>query len=307
MKKQLNRRNSLFRDHKKAVTLLIVVLIMIGSQIPDYAAASKVEVTNVFKNVKREVMPNGLTIITLQDPNSRLVSINFFVNTGSINENERIGGISHFCEHMFYRGSKELSGIDMKRAIENIGGTFNAETSRDYTRFFVNIPTEYGYDALKIYSDAFRNARYPEKAFEKEKQVILEEYNMTSDSPTQILFRKLYAMAFPMHPYGKDIIGTIDSIKNMSREDLLNYKHKWYTPENTIIVIVGNFDRSRYLSYIKNYFGDIPGGPPARFMSYPPTDWKLQNTRLKKHLPVPIRRSSSLHTPRPVSEIKRTS
>jgi zinc protease len=213
----------------------------------------------LFEGAKKETLPNGLTIISQVNPSSSLVSINFFIKTGSINEDNRTSGISHFCEHMFYRGTGQRSGVQMKAEIENLGGVFNAETSRDYTRYYVDIPSNFGLDALKIYCDALRNADYGTEQIDQERKVILEEYGLTKENPTVTMRDKIYALAFGSHPYGRSVIGSAETIKSFTRNDLLNYRSRWYSPQNISIVITGNFDREKYLVFLRSYFKDVPG------------------------------------------------
>ncbi|MCE1247890.1 MAG: insulinase family protein [Firmicutes bacterium] len=246
--------------------ILLAVFISLLSAGLAFSADKKPQknVPSFFKGVRKEVLENGLTIITLNREDSPLVSINIFVNTGSVNEDDRITGISHFCEHLFYRGTEKRTGIAMKKEIEQLGGVFNAETSRDFTRFFVNIPSEYGLEALEIYCDAIKNANYPNESIDQERKVILEEFSLTSQSPSAALYDKVYSMAFSEHPYRRSIIGTVESLKNLKREDFLNYKKTYYSPENMVILLIGKFDRPKYISFIREHFKDMPGGVSSR-------------------------------------------
>jgi len=227
------------------------------------------ETPDLFRGVQKEVLPNGLTIISLKNDGLPIVSINFFVNTGSINEDDRNSGVSHFCEHMFYRGTDERSGTKMKMEVENLGGSFNAETSKDYTRFYVNVPSEYGLEVLKIYCDALLNANYEEDKLAQERQVILEEYNLTKESPAHTITEKIFKMGFSSHPYCRPVIGTENTIKNLSRSDLTSYKSRWYTPGNISVVIVGNFDKDKYLGFLRSYFANMKGSSIKDCPVYP--------------------------------------
>lgn len=239
--------------------LAIGIILLLLALLPKSAACSGGTFSpDIFKGVQKEVLPNGLTIITLVDRSWPVVSINFFVRAGSVNENSSNNGVSHFCEHMFYRGTGSFSGMKMKSAIESLGGSFNAETTRDYTRYYVDVPTEYGFEALKIYCDALADANYEEEQLEHERKVILEEYNLMSENPSFIIQSKLYSEALPGHPYSRDIIGTLHTIKNLSRSDLLDYKRRLYSPENIAVVIVGDFNRKKYLDYISRKFERLP-------------------------------------------------
>ena len=225
-------------------------------------------VPHFFKGVRKEVLDNGLTIITLEQKNFPIVAINIFINTGSINEDERTTGISHFCEHLFYRGTRKRTGIELKKRIEELGGVFNAETSKDMTRYHLTVPPDSGLEALEVYCDATINASYDPESIEKERKVILEEYNLTRQNPAVIIRDKLYSLAYSSHPYKKSIIGTADSIKSFSREDFLEYKQNYYSPEKITVVVVGNFDRSKIVKYLKDIFAGIPGGTPYRSNHY---------------------------------------
>jgi len=266
----------------KIFILLILFLLLICLQISsplDKQAYAEKKSYNVFKGVKREVMDNGLTVITLEDRDIPIVSINIFVNTGSINEDNHTTGISHFCEHLFYRGTETRTGIEMKKEIEMLGGSFNAETSKDYTRFYVNIPSQYGFKALEIYCDAIKNAGYIPEYIEQERKVIIEEYNLTRQNPMHVIQESLYSLAFSKHPYNRPVIGTLESIKSFQREDFLNYKNKFYSPENLVIVIVGDFDREKYVKFIKRFFSDMPGGVRYRDNHY--SNVKLEEPKEK--------------------------
>ncbi len=236
---------------------------------------------------KRVVLPNGLTLITLVVPDSRAVSINLFVKTGSVNENSAISGISHFCEHMFYRGTKSRKGIYVKRVIEGYGGKFNAETTRDYTRFFLDIPSQYAFDAFKIYCDALINADYPSDLVEKERKVILEEYRLTKENPAFDIQKVLYSNAFGKDsPYGRMVIGTEKTIKCISRDDLLIYKRKRYIPKNIVIVVVGNFNEEKFINYVKKYFGGIPSSNSSSSPEVHPLSKKVE---IEKTKPLPLK------------------
>jgi zinc protease len=250
---------------KRIFMLILIACILTSAALADVFSFSE----SLLKGVQREILPNGLTVITRTNNGPPVVSINFFVNTGSINENDNNAGISHFCEHMFFRGTEAMNNVEMKTAIENLGGTFNAETSKDMTRFYVNIPSEYGIEALEIYCDALRNAGYDKEQVESERKIVLEECRMLQESPMSHLHNMIYSLAFENHPYRIPTIGTEENIKRMTRDDLYAYKTRWYSPENVVVVIVGNFNRNEYLKVIREQFSGLPNRQPQPFISYP--------------------------------------
>ncbi len=250
---------------------IIIFFLICFSLVPLYAkekTGDKDLTPNFFKGVQKEVFENGLTVITLEKKDFPIVAVNIFVNTGGINEDEKTSGISHFCEHLFYRGTQKRTGIELKKEIEELGGVFNAETSKDMTRYHLTVPSEYGLKALEIYCDSAVNANYEPESIEQERKVILEEYNLTRQNPAVLIRDKLYSLAFSQHPYVKSVIGTQDTIKAFSREDFLKYKKRFYSPENMTIVMVGDFNRNKYISFLKDFFKDIPGDQPTRSNHY---------------------------------------
>ncbi len=251
------------RIQKTAGVLILILLLSVGS------TSAQVD---PFRGVEAETLPNGLNIITLTNDGPPVVSINFFIRAGSIDEDDSIAGISHFCEHMFYRGTVSRTGAEMKAAIENIGGVFNAETSRDYTRYYVNLPSSEGLKALKIHCEALTRPEYRQEELDQERKVILQEYSLYQDNPMAIIQQNLYEMAFRHHPYQRSVIGTRETIGAICRDELENYRSRMYIPGNITIVLVGNFDRSRYVGFLRDFFRDLPGSPgggPAHRTSLP--------------------------------------
>ncbi len=225
--------------------------------------------TNAAIPVKEEILGNGLKILTVQDYNSSLVSVNVYVRTGSINESPTEEGISHFLEHLFFRGTADASGTEFKTALESLGGVSNAETSKDYTRYYINVPAENAQPALNMLIDALQNASFDENEIEQERKVVLEEYSLTQDNPARIFYDKLFEMAFPGHPYSKSPIGTEKNIKSFKRNSFLSYRERFYSPANLIFVITGNFDEKKAISTIKKAYSSVPNttsaGPEKSF------------------------------------------
>lgn len=231
----------------------IIVLIYIISFFSSFAFAKE-----NFLFYKKFRLPNGMTVILKEDHSHPLVSVNIYVKASSLTEDEKISGISHFCEHMFYRGTHLRSGIQIKRGIETLGGATNAETNKDFTRYFVDIPSNYLKNILEILSDALINSKFSPSDIESERKVILEEYNLHSSSPLSCIYTDLYELAFEEHPYRMPVIGTRQNLESFKREDLLSYKNKFYVPQNISLVLVGDFDAQSILPVIKDYFGGMP-------------------------------------------------
>jgi zinc protease len=200
-------------------------------------------------------MKNGITIITDEIKDSPLVSINVFVRAGSKNEKPGQEGITHFSEHLFFRGTTSASGSEFKSSLEALGGLCNAETTKDYTRYYINIPSRHAMQGLQLLIDALQNNSYDEREIEQERKVIIEEYKMTGESSMSGFHDALCDMAYPDHPYRQPIIGKEKTIKRFKRADFLEFRRQFYTPERLVFVIVGNFNTDRATDYINQVYG----------------------------------------------------
>jgi len=206
-------------------------------------------------------LKNGITIITEEIKDSPLVSINVFVRAGSKNEKPGQEGITHFSEHLFFRGTTSASGTEFKSSLEALGGLCNAETTKDYTRYYINIPSRHAMEGLQLLIDALQNNRYDEREIEQERKVIIEEYKMTGENSMMGFQDALCEMAYPDHPYRQPIIGKEKNLKTFKRADFLEFRRQFYTPERLVFVIVGNFDPGALTDYIRQTLGSIsPSG-----------------------------------------------
>lgn len=232
---------------KKTVFFIAIILITLSFR-QVYCAELK---------VNESILPNGLKILTSFDKNSSLASVNIYVRTGSRNEAKNEEGISHFLEHLFFRGTNNSTGSEFKTQLESLGGIANAETSKDYTRYYINVPAENSQKALVMLIDALNNASFNEAEIDQERKVILEEYNLYKDNPSRIFYDRMFEIAFREHPYAKSPIGTPENIKNFKRIDFLNYREKFYSPSNLIFVLTGNFDESLAIRTISKAYSNI--------------------------------------------------
>lgn len=232
------------------------------------------------------VLPNGLRIYTDEMPHTHSVSMGIFTQVGSRYENARLTGISHFLEHMFFKGTaKYPTAKDLSEAIEGIGGYINASTSYDTTCYYckvANIHTERGIDVL---TDMLNAALFDPKEVEKERGVIQEEIKMSLDVPAQWVHQLLDELMWGDQPLGRDIAGTLESVGSFTREDLLNYRDQHYVAGNTVISLAGNFNSTeivdRLTSLFSNYRAlDVPkpiatnsfGTAPVVYLLNKPTE-----------------------------------
>ncbi len=206
--------------------------------------------------MKKLRLKNNLMVILEKKP-TQTITIQATVKTGSDNENKKINGISHFIEHMLFEGTKKRKNSRViSNEIESLGGELNAYTSNERTSFYVRVPKKYADKALDLISDILQNPLFSEKTIGKERRVILKEINLHKDEPrfhqwilfTQSLFKK--------HPAKLPPYGTAESVKGIKRKDLLNYYADYYTSNNTILSIVGNFNKNitqKIKSQFKNF------------------------------------------------------
>ena len=179
------------------------------------------------------------------------VAVGLFIASGSRHETARTAGISHFIEHMLFKGTPTRKPIDITRAIEGRGGNFNACTGEESTCYFVHLPSEYLGEAVDILSDMYLRATIPDDEFVREKQVVIEEIKMYGDEPDAVAMENLQRALFPNSMLGAPVAGTPASLKPMKPADLKRYIKSHYRADNTVVVIVGNFDETKAMRLVE--------------------------------------------------------
>lgn len=199
-------------------------------------------------------LDNGLTVVTERMPNMHSAAIGFWIKTGGRYEPENLQGISHFTEHLLFKGTKNRDYKQIKEAIEGVGGAFNAFTAEEYTCYYVKIVSKYLDIAVDVLSDMVLNPLFKDKEINKEKHVIVEEIRMYKDMPSQYVHELLDEMLWPNHPLGRSLLGTFDTIAAMTQQNLIDYKKKYHTPSNIIITASGDIDNNAIMNLIKKQF-----------------------------------------------------
>jgi predicted Zn-dependent peptidase len=204
---------------------------------------------------------NGMRIILVPEKNTDVFTVLLMVGTGSKYETEKEAGISHFLEHMFFKGTQKRPTLkELAEPLDNVGGIYNAFTSYEFTGFYVKITSKQKNLALEWMADIFFNSLFLEKEIEKEKGIIIEELNMINDDPmkrVQILWPKLL---YQNQSAGRPIIGKKETIKSFTREMILEYKNQQYVAQNLVLGVSGNFDKKEILEKIEKYFQKIKSG-----------------------------------------------
>jgi len=210
---------------------------------------------------KKTILKNGLRVITVPDKNTQAVTVLALAKVGSKYESREISGISHFLEHMFFKGTKKRSTpMAVVETLDKIGGEYNAFTGEEYTGYYAKVESSHFDLALDWVSDIFLNSTLPAEEVKKEKGVIVEEINMYLDNPmfyVQTLWRKLL---YGDQPAGWDIAGTKSTVKAISRKQLFDYREKHYTAPNSLICIAGKIDQTAVVKEVKKYFSRLRKG-----------------------------------------------
>lgn len=205
--------------------------------------------------LQRFVLDNGLICLVKEDHSAPVVAVQIWVGTGSIDEQEYLGaGLSHYLEHMIFKGTAKRKPGDITREINDAGGTINAYTSFDRTVFHTDMPSARWRVGLDVLSDAVMNASFPEDEWAREKDVILREFAMGRDDPQQVADRMLWETAFVAHPYRIPVIGFEDVFRTMTRQDLMVFFRRHYVPDNMMVVILGDIDSAEVAKAIRTTF-----------------------------------------------------
>ena len=208
-------------------------------------------------DVKLHILDNGLKLLLAINRNIPVVSCWIFYRVGSRNERPGITGISHYVEHMLFKGGEKYGKGDIDRLIAERGGNFNGMTGEDFTLYFETLPSTFLDLALDIEYDRMINAKFDPEEVESERTVILSEREGAENYPQYLLTELVQSTAFIAHPYRWPVIGWKSDIMSITREDLIQHYKSFYTPSNSILVLAGNIDEKDALKIVKEKFGEI--------------------------------------------------
>ena len=203
---------------------------------------------------KKHVLENGLTIIGEEIPYVKSISLGVWINVGSRIENEEISGVSHFIEHMLFKGTENRTSKQIASEIDNLGGQINAFTSKECTCYYVKLLDSHIDIGIDILSDMILNSKFNEEDINKERSVIIEELKMYEDSPEDLAYDLLTENIYAGDSLGMNIIGTEESLNKLGKNEILNYFEKYYVPNNAVIAISGNFEFSEIVKKIEEKF-----------------------------------------------------
>ncbi len=203
---------------------------------------------------QKELLINGIRLVTEEITYVNSVSIGIWVKVGSRYENFENNGISHFIEHMLFKGTKNRSAKEIANSIDKIGGQLNAFTSKECTCFYAKVLDTHFDIALDVLADMFFNSNFDSEEIDKERGVVIEEISMYDDSPEDLVHDLFSQAVWSGNPLGMSILGTEDSLDNLNRERIVNYFNENYIPQNIVISVVGNIKHNEVVKKIKSYF-----------------------------------------------------
>ena len=205
---------------------------------------------------QKTTLDNGLRIITATMTHTQAVSINFFIGIGSRYEAEAQAGISHFIEHLFFKGTiKRPSAKEVCEIIEGVGGILNGGTDKELTIYWCKVAQPHLSRALDVLVDILLHSKFDPQDIERERQVIIEEINMSKDSPSQQVDMLIDELLWPNHPLGRDIAGSKESVAAITRDMMLDYLARQYLPSNTVVTIAGNIQHQEIVTAISQALG----------------------------------------------------
>ena len=208
--------------------------------------------------IKITKLKSGLRVLTIPQQSTRTVTVLVLVGTGSKYEEKRVNGVSHFLEHMFFKGTKKRpTPLDITGPIENVGGVLNAFTSQDLTGYYIKVDAAHLNLALDIVADIFLNSLLPQNEIQKEKGVVIEEINMRKDTPMIHVTDLLEQFLYKDQPAGWDTAGTKETVQGLLRTDLLTYATNQYVAENTVVCVAGNIQEEKVKKRVRKLFSSI--------------------------------------------------
>ncbi len=210
---------------------------------------------------ERSILDNGLTVLSSSMSHTRSVSMAIFVGAGSRYETDEMAGASHFLEHILFKGTKRWpSARELSETIEGVGGVLNASTDREMTVYWCKVARPYMESSWNVLADMMCNPLMEADELERERDVILEELRMTYDNPASKLDLLMDQTMWPEQPMGRDVGGTLDSVRGISHDQIVDYMHSQYSPANTVVAVAGNVSHDEVVTMVDETMGTWPKG-----------------------------------------------
>lgn len=246
---------------------------------------------------QRSTLSNGLRVVTERIPFVRSISVGAWIFVGSRDERRNEAGISHFIEHMVFKGTERRKTHHVAQWMESVGGFLNAFTGKEYTCFYARGLDEHLGRAIDIVTDIVLRPSFPERELDKEKDVVIEEMKMYDDSPEDLIFDYFESVVYNRHPLARPVIGTPESVGALSRTDLISFVERQYTPERMVIAVAGNVEHERVVREVEKAFASWHRTPEKRRRTkpggYSPTQQTAPNASQQAHLVIGTRSVSA--------------
>jgi len=238
--------------------------------------------------VEKYSLDNGMTVLLHQDQRVPQIYHQLLIKVGSRHEEKGKTGLAHLFEHMMFRGTKKYTGEEYENILESMGANNNAFTSRDYTAYEVTLPNHQLETILQMEAERLKSLKLTQYNLDKEREVVKEERRLRTDNDPNEFFEPLMSLVFPTHSYGRPIIGSMEDLENTTVEDCKDFYEAYYSPNNTILVLVGNFDTAKTKKWIKKYYGALQPSsikPMIKYNEEPQKEVRL--TRLQRGITAP--------------------
>jgi predicted Zn-dependent peptidase len=285
------------------VMAVVALCLLAAGNITPAAAAKDTGAPAVALNATVETLDNGLKVILVEDHSVPVVSRQTFYRVGSRNEVPGITGISHFIEHMMFNGAEKYGPKEFDRILESNGGYSNAFTSNDVTAYYEDVSSDGLELVIDLDSDRMRSIAFDPKYVVSEMGVVMEERRMSVDNSVEgQLWEDLDALAFKAHPYTWPVIGWMSDLEKIDRDDCVRYFRTYYSPNNAILIIVGDFDTKNAMELVRKYYGSIPAQEPpeaVRTVEPPQLGERRADVRRPAELPAVM---MAWHTPSVLSD-----
>jgi len=217
---------------------------------------------------QKSLLDNGLRVITSAMPHTRSVSLGVFVGTGSRYESDEEAGVSHFIEHLCFKGTQQrATAKEVAEAIEGVGGILNGGTDKELTIYWCKVARPHFALAVDVLADMLSNSKFDPADIERERQVIIEEINMSLDSPPQRVDTLIDGLMWPEHPLGREVAGTKATVSTLARQDILGYLDHHYLANNTVLTVAGDISHQEASAALEDAFASWRTGSPQTYLA----------------------------------------
>lgn len=213
---------------------------------------------------RKSVLENGIRIVTDRIPGARSISMGFLVDAGPRDESPDQCGLAHLAEHLMFQGTSSRTAMQIARLMDGAGGYVGGFTTRDYTCYSAVVPAEFGTYALDLYGDILLNAVFPEESVAREKDAVICEIEAAQDHPDQFAQDLLRAAAWPDHPLGRPVAGEVETVRRLTREDVIYFIHANYLPNRIVVAAAGHVEHDDFVAQVRDAFWRMMGEHPPR-------------------------------------------